>query len=236
MSSTGPRFLLSSGIKRKRNSEFQGTDQAKKEEAHQEEIKLGKKPIVDKSPPRSPPPKQASKSLMIQQDQNLLTKIFKDYNEAMILKISALQLQYQQLDSDTDYSDSNSSSELVSENQSEEENLSKVLQTHPKVEQSDDEEMQEVPDSSSSQQRSTQKPSIGRIIFTLDDIPQGKWPDRIQKFHSSLETRKLTEDSNYNILMEFVSRFMSMVRDWWNLISQHDQMQFLVLQDLAQPI
>ncbi|KAK5772973.1 hypothetical protein PVK06_049275 [Gossypium arboreum] len=27
-----------------------------------------------------------------------------------------------------------------------------------------------------------------------------------------------------------------MLRDWWNVITHHDQMQFLVLQDLAQPI
>ncbi|KAG8472716.1 hypothetical protein CXB51_034748 [Gossypium anomalum] len=48
--------------------------------------------------------------------------------------------------------------------------------------------------------------------------------------------QKLKEDSNYNILMEFVSRFTGMLRDWWNSINQHDQMQFLVFQDLSEPI
>ncbi|KAH1122499.1 hypothetical protein J1N35_005659 [Gossypium stocksii] len=46
------------------------TEVAEKEEAHQEEIKLSKRPIVDKSPPKSPPPKQASKSLMIRGNLN----------------------------------------------------------------------------------------------------------------------------------------------------------------------
>ncbi|KAH1067454.1 hypothetical protein J1N35_032441 [Gossypium stocksii] len=159
----------------------------------------------------------------------------------MIPKISVLQLQDQKSDSDTDYSISNSSSDLSPESESEslseeEENPLKVLQTHPKIEHSDDEEMEEVPESSSSQRRSTHRSSLGRTTFTLDDIPQKRWPDRIQEFHSWLETHKLTEVSNYNILMDFVSRFTGMLKDWWNSVTQHDQIQFLVLQDLAQPI
>ncbi|KAH1039133.1 hypothetical protein J1N35_040876 [Gossypium stocksii] len=147
-----------------------------KEAEKTEEAHLGRRPIVDNSPPKSPPPKQASKSLMIQQNQNPLTKFLKDYNEAMILKTSALQLQYQQSDFDTDYSNSSSSSKPSSESRSEslseeEENSLKVLQTHPKVEHSDDEEMEEVPESSSSQRRSTHKSYFGRITFTFDDIP-----------------------------------------------------------------
>ncbi|KAH1129886.1 hypothetical protein J1N35_001264 [Gossypium stocksii] len=72
--------------------------------------------------------------------------------------------------------------------------------------------MEEIPETSSSQQRSTQKSSIRRTTFTLVDILQGKWLDMIQEFHSWLETRKLTEDSNYNILMEFVSRFTDLAQ------------------------
>ncbi|KAK8360347.1 hypothetical protein V6Z12_A04G157100 [Gossypium hirsutum] len=119
--------------------------------------------------------------------------------------------------------------------ESEDEELQKAFQT-TKVEEPSDDEMQDMPESSSAHQRQMPKSSIGRTTFTIDDLPPAKWSDRIQEFHSWLETRKFTEDSNYNILMEFVSRFTGMLKDWWNSINQHDQMQFLVLQDLAQPI
>lgn len=48
--------------------------------------------MTDKSPPASPPPKQALKSLMIQQnkDQNPLTSFLKDCKESMIPKILAM--------------------------------------------------------------------------------------------------------------------------------------------------
>ncbi|KAK5813620.1 hypothetical protein PVK06_029071 [Gossypium arboreum] len=50
------------------------------------------KPILEESPPRSPPSKQVSKSLMIQEeDQNPLTKFLKDYTKSTIPKISTVQ-------------------------------------------------------------------------------------------------------------------------------------------------
>ncbi|KAK8267727.1 hypothetical protein V6Z12_D11G018300 [Gossypium hirsutum] len=78
--------------------------------------------------------------------------------------------------------------------------------------------------------------SRGKTTFTLDNIPTSKWPGRLQKFHSWLDTRKLTEESHYSILLEFVSKFTGMLRDLWNSISQVDQIQFLVLTDLSQAI
>ncbi|KAH1083482.1 hypothetical protein J1N35_023243 [Gossypium stocksii] len=98
-----------------------------------------------------------------------------------------------------------------------EENFQKIAQTQPKVEvPSDDDPMMDEThqgESFSQAPRTTKGPSIGRMTFTLDDIPPEKWPARIQEFHSWLDTRKLTEESNYNILLEFVSRFMEMLRD-----------------------
>ncbi|KAK8280680.1 hypothetical protein V6Z12_D09G191600 [Gossypium hirsutum] len=58
------------------------------------------------------------------------------------------------------------------------------------------------------------KTSTRKIIFTLDDIPTNKWPERLHEFHAWLETRKLTEDSHYNVLLEFVSRLTGMLKDW----------------------
>ncbi|KAK5842485.1 hypothetical protein PVK06_004849 [Gossypium arboreum] len=73
-------------LKTKKKKATEETKAVQKEE----EIKLGKRPIVDNSPPKSPSPKQASRSLMIQQNQNPFTKFLKDYKESVILKISAL--------------------------------------------------------------------------------------------------------------------------------------------------
>ncbi|XP_052486264.1 COP1-interactive protein 1-like [Gossypium raimondii] len=60
---------------------------------------------------------------------------------------------------------------------------------------------------------STLDVSVSKIVFTLDDIPTNKWPERLQEFHPWLESRRLTEESHYNILMEFVSRFTGMLKD-----------------------
>ncbi|KAG8492315.1 hypothetical protein CXB51_009806 [Gossypium anomalum] len=230
--------------KKKEKKEKTIAEQMVTEPSNQEEEqiqkKLGKRPVSEEKTPPTSPPKQASKSLMIQENegQNPLTKFLKDYVKSSIPKISAIQDKKSSDESDKDSSseETRSESEELSSpgEQSENESLEKILQT-TKVEEPSDDEMQQE-EGSSSAQRHPQKSSIGRTTFTLDDLPPSKWPDRIQEFHSWLETRKLTEDSNYNILMEFVSRFTGILRDWWNSIDQHNQMQFLVLQDLAQPI
>ncbi|KAK9011413.1 hypothetical protein V6N11_044264 [Hibiscus sabdariffa] len=46
----------------------------------------------------------------------------------------------------------------------------------------------------------------GKHKFTLDDIPSTRWPQRFQEFHAWMDTQKLTRESNYEILTEFVSR------------------------------
>ena len=74
-------------------------------------------------------------------------------------------------------------------------------------------------------------PSVTKLNFILEDIPPTKWPERVQEFNAWLKTRKLTEKSNYIILIEFVSRFTGMLRDWWISISQTDHTQILILQD-----
>ncbi|KAG8489635.1 hypothetical protein CXB51_017679 [Gossypium anomalum] len=183
--------------------------------------KLGKRPVLKESPPKSPPPKQASKSLMIQEDQNPLTKFLKDYTEYTIPRISTVQ--NPELNTDTKESSSSSEETEFSSNEqteSEDEELEKAFQT-TKVDEPSDNEMQDIPESSSAQQRQVPRSSIGRTTFTIDDLPPAKWPDRIQKFHSWLETRKLTEDSNYNILMKFRSRYHHESRrptsEWWKL-------------------
>ncbi|KAG8477864.1 hypothetical protein CXB51_027506 [Gossypium anomalum] len=164
------------------------------------EKKLGKRPVSEESPPKSLPPKQVSKSLMIQGDQNPLTKFLKDYTESTIPKISTVQdIKSSESSSDT-IEFSESSAETIEFSDLEDEELQKAFQT-TKVEEPSDDEMQDIPESSFAQQRKMPKSSIGRTTFTLDDLPPAKWPDRIQEFHSWLETRKLTEDSNYSILM-----------------------------------
>ncbi|KAK9034736.1 hypothetical protein V6N11_050890 [Hibiscus sabdariffa] len=72
-----------------------------------------------------------------------------------------------------------------------------------------------------------------KYIFTLDDIPVSTWAQRLQEFHSWMETQKLTRDNNYEILTEFVSKFTGVLRNWWSTVPLGDQMQFLVQQDFA---
>ncbi|KAG8479495.1 hypothetical protein CXB51_029284 [Gossypium anomalum] len=224
--------------KRKKEKEAKkAKDREKLEEvedqAYQKEKKLGKRPIIEESPPQSPL-KQVSKSLMIQneEDKNPITTFLKNYHENTIPKISAVQIQ-DSLESETENSSTTSSEESTS-TENEPENMPEVHVT-TKVEESSDEEMDEPESSTARTTDRSQKPSGGKN-FTIDDLPSEKWPARLQEFHSWLETGKLTEESNYNILMEFVSRFTGMLRDWWNSINQYDQIQFLVLQNLAEPI
>ncbi|KAH1108878.1 hypothetical protein J1N35_012646 [Gossypium stocksii] len=170
----------------------------------------------------------------------------RDYQKQLIPKISAMQLSKKEYKSSPKSSseetarESSYSSSYSSFDEEPEENFQKIAQTQPKVEVPSDDDlmMNETHQGESSSQapRANKGPSLGRMTFTLDDIPPEKWPARIQEFHSWLDTRKLTEESNYNIPLEFVSRFTGMLRDWWNSIDHNSQMQFLVLQDLSTPI
>ncbi|KAG8482389.1 hypothetical protein CXB51_027288 [Gossypium anomalum] len=113
------------------------------DQVYQEEKKLGKRPIIEESPPQSPP-KQVSKSLMIQEDKNPITTFLKSCHEETIPKIAAV---------------------------NQEEKTSQLMICHQK-----------------------------------------------------------------NGHKDFKSFTPGMLRDWWNSINQHDQMQFLVFQDLSEPI
>ncbi|KAK8983199.1 hypothetical protein V6N11_057952 [Hibiscus sabdariffa] len=77
---------------------------------------------------------------------------------------------------------------------------------------------------------SSQPSSNDMIMVTTSNQPEAQ---RFQEFHSWMETQKLTRESNYEILTEFVSRFTRVLRDWWSTIPPGDQMQFLVQQDFA---
>ncbi|KAK9025606.1 hypothetical protein V6N11_038467 [Hibiscus sabdariffa] len=76
----------------------------------------------------------------------------------------------------------------------------------------------------------------GKHIFTLDDIPSTRWAQRLQEFQAWMDTQKLTRESNYEILAEFVSRFTGTLRDWWNSLSQPDQVAFLTRQSFPEII
>ncbi|KAK8991028.1 hypothetical protein V6N11_062053 [Hibiscus sabdariffa] len=49
-----------------------------------------------------------------------------------------------------------------------------------------------------------------------------------------MDTQKLTRESNYEILTEFVSKFTGTLRDWWNSLSQPDQVVFLTRQNFSE--
>lgn len=49
-------------------------------------------------------------------------------------------------------------------------------------------------------------------------------------------TKRLHEDSNYSILIEFVARFTGTLKDWWNTVDEPSKLQFLVSQDFNQII
>ncbi|MBA0727838.1 hypothetical protein Golax_000790, partial [Gossypium laxum] len=211
--------------------------EAEKKEAEerkrQKEKALGKRPVEEENTEKSPsPPRQVSKSLMIQKEKlsnsNPLSKFLEDYNQEMLPKISILQKPKESSSSKSTSEDFESSDVNL--------DLQVMATTQPnvKVEMSDDKEMIEAAEPSNA--RHSPHVSGGKMIFTLDDIPTNKWPERLQEFHAWLETKRLTEKSHYNILMEFVSRFAGMLKDWWNPISQEYQMQFLVLTDLSQAI
>lgn len=76
----------------------------------------------------------------------------------------------------------------------------------------------------------------GKYVFTLDDIPFSKWPQRLQEFHDWMETQKLTRESNNETLIEFISRLTGLLRDWWHTLGPVDQTNFLVQQDFSEII
>lgn len=104
-----------------------------------------------------------------------------------------------------------------------EESLPDIMATPGvKVEEMSEEEMTEAGEPSTI--ISAPHVSMGKMVFTLNDILITRWPERKQEFHSWLDTRKLTKESHYNVLVEFVSRFTGMLKDWWNSVDQANQL------------
>ncbi|KAK8535314.1 hypothetical protein V6N12_056836 [Hibiscus sabdariffa] len=187
----------------------------------------------EKSPEEEGPTPKVSKALMIKDEgpqyQNPLTSFLKSYKEATIPKIAMVQ-------ADNHEQTSSSESESLEDSQSSsEQTLSgdDLLMAIPEVKTEGLDPM----DTDASP--STSIPPLfqinsGKHIFTLDDIPSTRWPQRFQEFHAWMDTQKLTRESNYEILTEFVSRFTGTLRDWWNSLSQQDQVAFLTRQNFSE--
>ena len=59
----------------------------------------------------------------------------------------------------------------------------------------------------------TQQGSGGGRNFTFDDITFEKLQEWLQEFHAWLTTKHLTVESKYDVMTEFVSRFMGSLKD-----------------------
>ncbi|XP_040963957.1 uncharacterized protein [Gossypium hirsutum] len=160
------------------------------------------------SPPTSPPPKLMSKSLMMQNDKNPsnpLTGFLKDYSHKILPKISVAERHESEttpvpdwehipeeedsvsFSGESEKSANPYDSESIGEtnNSSEEgiKDLPKVMATPSvKVEEPSDEEMNEAGEPSNA--RTAPHVSTTKMVFTLDDIPINRWPERLQEFHS----------------------------------------------------
>ncbi|KAL5548138.1 hypothetical protein UlMin_003369 [Ulmus minor] len=88
----------------------------------------------------------------------------------------------------------------------------------------DDEEMSTTPPS-----REAPPVPTGKFqTFTLDDLPPSKWRTRFQEFRAwtLLEAQKPRAQPR-TILLQFVSRFTSILQDWWINLGEYRQIQFL---------
>ncbi|KAK8993222.1 hypothetical protein V6N11_033325 [Hibiscus sabdariffa] len=142
------------------------------------------------------------------QHQNPLTSFLKSYKEATIPKIAAVKTD-DNVQSSSE-SESSDDSQFASDQTSSED---KVFMAVPEVKTEEYDPM----DTDASPSTSAPPPfqiNSGKHIFTLDDIPSTRWPQRFQEFHAWMDTQKLTRESNYEILTQFVSRFTGTLRDW----------------------
>ncbi|GMN66642.1 hypothetical protein TIFTF001_035709 [Ficus carica] len=76
---------------------------------------------------------------------------------------------------------------------------------------------------------STSVASDGKVhIFILDDIPPSKWRDRFQELKAwlILKVQKPNAQS-CQILLQFVSRFVGILQDWWMSLGEYRQLMFL---------
>ncbi|KAK8972710.1 hypothetical protein V6N11_012904 [Hibiscus sabdariffa] len=162
-----------------------------------------------------------------EQQQNHLSSFLKGYKEAIIPRIAALNTEETEHSSESESFDDSQS--VVSQTSSDDE----IQMAIPGVKT----EEVDLMDTDASPSASAPPPfqiNSGKHIFTLDDIPSTRWPQRLQEFQAWMDTQKLTRESNYEILSEFISRFTRILRDWWNTLSQPDQVVFLTRQSFPE--
>ncbi|KAK9014007.1 hypothetical protein V6N11_005181 [Hibiscus sabdariffa] len=211
-------------IEQKKPTTYEIYQLIKKQEAERkrEREKRGKD-IQDDDP--SP---KISKAMMVQKSdsnhRNPLSSLLRDYSEMMTPKIATIEEHETESSISADNEDSEDSYD------SSEDRIMATNQPEVKEEYPEDEPM----DTTTSSTNQLPIPNTGaKYNFTIDDIPVARWSQRFQEFHSWLETQKLSRESHYDILTEFVSRFTGVLRDWWGTVSPGDQMQFLVQQDFS---
>ncbi|KAK8481278.1 hypothetical protein V6N11_031159 [Hibiscus sabdariffa] len=169
------------------------------------------------------PSPKISKALMVQKT-NPLSSLLKDYGESMIPKIATIE------DQEIESSTSSKNESLNDSYDSSEDQIMMTNQPEVKEKYPEDEPME----ASASPTNQPPIPNTGaKYNFTIDDILVSRWSQRFREFHSWMDTQKLSRESHYDILTEFVSRFTRVLRDWWGTVSPGDQMQFLVQQDFS---
>ncbi|KAK8971827.1 hypothetical protein V6N11_075654 [Hibiscus sabdariffa] len=219
-------------VEPKRLAPYELRELIRKQEADQkrereERERKGKSHAVHEE--EEPVPK-VSRSMMIRDgQQNPLSSFLKGYKEAIIPRIAAINTEETEQSSKSESSDDSQSIETQSSSDDE------IQMAIPDVKT---EEVEVDPmDTDASPSASAPPPfqiNSGKHTFTLDDIPSTRWPQRLQEFQAWMDTQKLTRESNYEILSEFVSRFTGMLRDWWNTLSQPDQVVFLTRQSFLE--
>ncbi|KAK8982974.1 hypothetical protein V6N11_054959 [Hibiscus sabdariffa] len=200
--------------------------EAEQKREREEKERIGKSHEVKEE--EGPVPK-VSRSLMIrdEQQQNPLSSFLKGYKEAIIPRIAALNTEETEQSSKSESSDD---SQSVATQTSSDDEIHMVI-PGVKTEEVDPMDTDTSPSVSAPP---TFQINNGKHIFTLDDIPSTRWPQRLQEFQAWMDTQKLTKESNYEILSELVSRFTGILRDWWNTLSQPDQIVFLTRQSFPE--
>ncbi|KAK8515574.1 hypothetical protein V6N12_075610 [Hibiscus sabdariffa] len=221
-------------VEPKRLAPYELRELIRKQEADQkrereERERKGKSHAVQEE--GEPVPK-VSRSMMIRDgQQNPLSLFLKGYKEAIIPRIAAINKEATEQSSESENSDDSQSIETQSSSDDE------IQMAIPDVKTEEGEV--DPMDTDAPPSASAPPPfqiNSGKHTFTLDDIPSTRWPQRLQEFQAWMDTQKLTRESNYEILSEFVSRFTGMLRDWWNTLSQPDQVVFLTRQSFPEVI
>ncbi|KAK8498079.1 hypothetical protein V6N11_010146 [Hibiscus sabdariffa] len=129
-------------------------------------------------------------------------EIYQDYGERLIPKIATIE------DQGTESSTSSENESSEGSYDSSEDQIMMTNQPEVKEEYPEDEPMEA---------STTSQPPIpntgAKYNFTIDDILVLRWSQRFQEFHSWMDTQKLSRESHYDILTEFVSRFTGVLRD-----------------------